>query len=147
MSDESCPAIVCSIAAQSQALRANGPMRSREKLRGTESEIGTLPNVGIRPDIPQNAAGILMLPPVSLPIPPRNSPAAIPFAVPELDPPGHLAKSHGFRGIGKGFVGSGIPIANSLVVVFPIMTAPASFSLFITGPSRLFPQDGSRTKL
>src|SRR5882757_1290573 len=93
---------------------------------GTHPDFGTRPKVGMSPDTPQNAAGMRMLPPVSVPMPARNMPAATPLPVPELDPPGQVFVSHGLRGNGNGFAGSGIPHANSIVVTLPGITAPAA---------------------
>src|SRR6185437_3262817 len=135
------------MAAQSSAVRANGPMWSRLYPRGAHPDLGTRPKVGIRPETPQNAAGRRMLPPVSVPKPPRNRPAATPLPVPELDPPGQVRVSHGFRGSGKGFDGSGAPMANSIVVTLPVITAPAARSRATTGASRPAPQASSRTRL
>ena len=66
---------------------------------------------------------------------------------PELEPPAQVEVSHGFSGIGKGFSGSGQPIANSIVVVLPMITAPAVRSRATTGASTLCPQSGSIIKL
>jgi hypothetical protein len=49
--------------------------------------LGTRPKVGFSPVTPQNAAGIRMLPPVSVPSAPRNIPVARLLALPELEPP------------------------------------------------------------
>ena len=114
---------------------------------GTHPDFGTRPNVGIRPETPQNAAGMRMLPPVSVPIPVRKKPAATPLPVPELDPPGHVVVSHGLRGIGNGLSKSGMPIANSIVVTLPVITAPAALRRATTGPSLPAPQSGSSTRL
>jgi hypothetical protein len=65
------------------------------KPSGTHPDFGTRPKVGINPDTPQNAAGIRMLPPVSVPIPARKNPDATPLPVPALDPPGVVSRSHG----------------------------------------------------
>src|SRR5262249_28668883 len=113
----------------------------------TTPDFGTRPNVGISPLTPQYAAGIRMLPPVSLPNPARNMPLATPAPVPELDPPGQVAGFHGLRGVGNGLVASTIPIANSIVVAFPGITAPADFPRVTTVASRPAPQAGSSTRL
>src|SRR5687767_8434976 len=88
-----------------------------------------------------------MLPPVSVPRAPRNRPAATPLAEPELDPPGQRRGSAGWRGTGKGFDGSGIPHANSIVVDLPQITAPAARSRATAGASPRSPHDGSSTML
>src|SRR5215470_12975870 len=76
-----------------------------------------------------------MLPPVSVPRPPRNIPAAIPLAVPELEPPAHVVRSQGLRGTGKGFSASGYPTASSIVVVLPTMIPPPARNRETTGAS------------
>src|SRR5579859_847107 len=125
--------MVCSMSAQSRALRAIGPMWSRLKPSGTHPDFGTRPNVGFSPEIPQYADGPRILPPVSVPSPPRKKPAATPAPVPELDPPGQCAVFHGLRGTGNGLSGSGMPVANSIVLVLPVMTAPAACKRATTG--------------
>ncbi|CAB5027995.1 unannotated protein [freshwater metagenome] len=69
-----------------------------------------------------------MLPPVSVPSPPRNRPAASPEAVPELEPPGQCSRSQGFLGRGSPASGSGAPSAYSDSDVLPTITAPRSRS-------------------
>src|SRR3954452_18392410 len=96
------------------------------------------------PDVPQNAAGMRMLPAVSVPTAARNRPAATPLPLPELDPPGHVDRSHGLRGMGNGFVSSGNPTANSMVDTFPVRTAPPAFRRATTGASLPSPHAGSR---
>ena len=88
-----------------------------------------------------------MLPPVSVPIPPRKSPAATPLAEPELDPPAQVVTSQGLHGSGNGLVGSGMPIENSMVVVLPVTTAPAARNLETIGASLPGPQMGSWIRL
>jgi len=61
---------------------------------------------------------------VSVPIPGKNNPAATPAPVPELTR-GQVAGSHGLRGTGYSLLSSGIPKANSMVEVLPVITAPA----------------------
>ncbi len=112
-----------------------------------QPDFGTRPKVGLCPLIPQNAAGQRMLPPVSVPSPPWNSPAATPLPVPELEPPGQVSVSQGLRGTGKGLEASGMPQANSIVLVLPRMTLPAARSRFTTGASPWLPHAGSRIRL
>src|SRR6266481_8727868 len=100
---------------------------------GVQPDFGTRPNVAISPLIPQKAAGQRMLPPVSVPRPPRTSPADTPLPVPELDPPGQAPMSQGLRGMGNGLAGSGMPHAYSMVVSLPVMTAPAARRRATTG--------------
>jgi hypothetical protein len=55
-----------------------------------------LPNVGLSPVIPHSAAGMRMLPPVSVPSAAKHSPAATDAPDPELDPPVIRPVSQGF---------------------------------------------------
>src|SRR5215469_2539730 len=109
--------------------------------------VGTRPNVGISPVTPQNAAGIRILPALSVPIPARKNPADTPLALPELDPPDQHSARHGFTGTGNGLPVSGRPMANSIVVVFPTITAPASRTRLTTEASFPACQPGSSTRL
>src|SRR4051812_29498161 len=101
--------MIASMAAQSLADRAMGPMWSRLYPRGTHPDLGTSPNVGFRPVIPFMLAGDRIEPPVSVPMPARNRPAATPLPVPALDPAGECSRFHGLSGTAKGLVGSGEP--------------------------------------
>src|SRR5690606_21075444 len=102
-----------------------GPTWSSDDESGMQRDFGTRPEVGCSPVTPQHAAGMRMLPPVSVPSPPRNSPAALPDAVPELEPPGQRSRSHGLRGTGRPASGSGAPKAYSESVALPTSTPPA----------------------
>jgi len=55
----------------------------------------TRPIVGLNPTTPQREAGIRMEPPVSVPMLPKQRPAATAAADPPLEPPGIRARSHG----------------------------------------------------
>src|SRR6476469_6651941 len=99
------------------------------------------------PLIPQYDAGPRIEPPVSEPSPPSTRPAQTAVPVPELDPPGVRAGSHGFLAIGKPVAGSGQPIANSCNTVLPISTAPASRSFRTVVASVRCPHDWSKTRL
>ena len=63
--------------------------------------VPTLPKVGLSPDKPQNEAGNLMDPPVSVPKAQGAMPEATATADPLLDPPGVLGapSDHGFEGV------------------------------------------------
>ena len=50
-----------------------------------------------KPLTPQNALGVRMDPPVSLPVATRHMPVATAMADPPLEPPGTCAKFHGLR--------------------------------------------------
>ena len=74
----------------------------RERERAEESEMDgekerernlILPAVGLNPQIPHMLAGILMLPPMSVPIPNTDPPAAISAPSPPDDPPGPRSMS------------------------------------------------------
>jgi len=49
--------------------------------------LGIRPGVGLSPQMPQKWAGTRMEPPPSLPIPPKERPAAMAAASPPLEPP------------------------------------------------------------
>ena len=55
------------------------------------------PNVGLRPAMPQNDAGMRIEPPVSEPSENAHNPAARADADPPLDPPGMRSGSQGLR--------------------------------------------------
>ena len=99
--------------------------------------------MGFKPTIPQAAAGILIDPPVSVPIEARHIPAATAAAEPPLDPPGDRDVACGF------FVGPNaessdvVPNANSCRLHLPTRITPAwrsaltiSASVFATCPWR-----------
>ena len=52
-------------------------------------------SVGLRPTMPQREAGIRIEPPVSVPMLPKQRPAAMEAADPLLEPPGIRERSHG----------------------------------------------------
>src|SRR5215831_9048618 len=88
----------------------------------------TRPHVGLRPTIPQHAAGPRIEPPVSVPVAPAQRKAATAAPEPPLDPPGERSSAHGFRvGPYQGLLVVE-PAANSCVLHLPIAIAPASFS-------------------
>ena len=80
------------------------------------------------PDTPQNAAGIRIEPPVSVPSASATAPVASATAEPPLEPPGTRAGSCGFRHGGKCGLTLVMPHANSCVSVLPTTIAPASFA-------------------
>ncbi|PQM44147.1 hypothetical protein C1Y40_05692 [Mycobacterium talmoniae] len=87
--------------------------------------IGTRPWVGLKPTTPQNAAGIRMLPPPSVPIDSGAIPAATAAALPPEEPPAVRLESAGLRVTPH----SGLSVtpfhANSGVVVLPMITIPS----------------------
>src|ERR1700677_2917287 len=78
---------------------------------------------------PQYAAGLRIEPPVSVPVPPRTSPAATAAPVPLDEPPVWCSVFQGLRAGGHGRSNEGPPRANSCMVSFPIKIVPASASL------------------
>ncbi len=59
--------------------------------------IDTRPRCGLSPNSPQHADGMRIDPPPSPPMPAGTSPAATAAAVPPLEPPVDLRRSHGLR--------------------------------------------------
>ncbi len=82
--------------------------------------------MGFSPTIPQSAAGWRIEPPVSVPIAHGASPAATAAADPPLEPPGTRSVSHGLRTTPYPEFSFDEPIANSSMLVLPIIAAPAS---------------------
>src|SRR5262245_35717716 len=89
---------------------------------------------GRRPTRLPAAVGPRTDPPVSWPMPTVAKFAATPAPVPPDDPLGWRVGSYGFR-IGPD-IDPAYPEANSPIVAFPMMMAPASRSLFTTVASR-----------
>ena len=75
------------------------------------------------------AAGILTVPPVSVPIAKQLIPAATAAALPPEEPPGERRVSRGFFVIFQAEVSVELPMANSSMFVFPRITQPAASSL------------------
>ena len=86
------------------------------------------PTVVLRPMTPQNAAGMRIEPPVSVPVASATRPAATAAAEPPLDPPGTRFRSHGFRVEPRAGFWVVMPQPNSCERVEPTMTAPAARS-------------------
>ena len=84
------------------------------------------------PTTPQNDAGCRIEPPVSDPNDPQHKPAATEAALPPELPPGTLVISQGFKVGPNADVSVELPIANSSLFVFPIITAPEFKSLSVT---------------
>src|SRR5260370_18786616 len=77
--------------------RASGPAQSRPGDSGTTPSQEMRPQVGFIPLMPQREAGMRMAPPVSVPMLPKQRPAATAAADPPLEPPGMRAVSQGLR--------------------------------------------------
>src|SRR5947209_19313649 len=93
------------------------------------------------PDMPHNAAGPRIDPPVSVPIPHKIIPAATAAPVPLEEPAVKCSAFHGLHAGGFGRSKDGPPSANSCVVVLPISTVPAaaSFSAQVASISGMLP--------
>ncbi len=93
------------------------------------------PRCGLRPTSPQQAAGIRIEPPPSLPWAIGTMPAATAAAAPPDEPPGVRSVSQGLRAGPKrrGSVTGRIP--NSGMLVLPTSTKPASRSRRTTNAS------------
>src|SRR5437867_12757987 len=91
---------------------------------------GISPCVGLKPYTPQYDAGRIVEPVVWLPSASGTMPAATAAAEPHEEPPGVYAGLCGFR------VFPGVRVANSVVTVLPMMTAPAARSNEATDASR-----------
>src|SRR5215469_14871482 len=89
------PAITASVSAQQATLTPMGPIESKLVDSGVAPSRGTRYCVGFRPVSPQNAAGILTEPPVSVPIATAAMPSATEIGAPEEEPPGMRARSWG----------------------------------------------------
>ena len=83
--------------ATSLTRRAIGPTVSNHALTGTLPRQEMRPIVGLNPATPQNAEGIRIDPPVSLPMDPTHICAASEAPEPPLEPPGMRVMSQGFR--------------------------------------------------
>src|SRR3954452_1276275 len=95
---------------------------------GTSGAIEIRPRLGLSPTRPQQAAGMRIEPPPSLPCAIGTIPAATAAADPPLDPPGVREPSHGLR-VGPVKRGSVVGrIANSGRLVIPTITNPAARS-------------------
>ena len=72
------------------------PMTSSDDAYATSPYLETRPYVGFSPTTPQNDAGCLTLPPVSLPNDTTHCLAETAAAEPPEEPPGTHSRSHGF---------------------------------------------------
>ena len=109
----------------SRTERVSTPSQTR-KLCPPSGPTDTRPRAGFRPTSPQQAAGIRIEPPPSLPCATGTIPAATAAAAPPLEPPGVRSVSHGLR-VGpnrRGSVVGRIPISG--IEVLPTITKPAS---------------------
>src|SRR5215472_7729099 len=124
--------MAASTSSESSTPRVIGPSLSSDQHSVMAPVRGTRPYVGRSPVIPQRIEGLMMLPPVSLPIEKPTRPAAVAAPGPALDPDDPSSRSHGF------FVSP--PNQTSLSARAPMLslamsTAPASCRRFTTGAS------------
>src|SRR5271155_3082790 len=91
------PLNTLSSAAQHLTLFARGPTESKLGASGNAPLSDTRPCVGLKPMMPQKAAGMRHDPPVSVPSVAGVMPSATLTAPPEVEPPGMWARdrSHG----------------------------------------------------
>ena len=75
---------------------AIGPTVSKLGASGKTPSAGTRPHVGLKPTIPQHAAGSRIEPALSVPSATSQSPAASAAAFPPLEPPGIRSAANGF---------------------------------------------------
>src|SRR5947209_18271905 len=90
------PLIALKTSIASSTLLVMGPSLSSDQDNVIAPVRGTRPNVGRRPVTPQRMAGLMMLPPVSLPIENPTRPAAVAAPGPALEPDAPSSSSHGF---------------------------------------------------
>src|ERR1044072_9406283 len=131
-----------SMSAASATLFAIGPTWATVPM-GEGGDAGTRPKVGLMPKRPENAQGMRIEAPPSVPTAGGLMPEATAAAAPPEDPPGVFA---GFQGL-RVMPVSGLSVTpfqpNSGVVVLPSSTAPASRSRAVTGASSFHGPFGS----
>src|SRR5882672_5801893 len=94
------------------------------------------PGVGLSAQMPQKCAGTRMEPPPSLPIPPKEQPAAMAAASPPLEPPEEYAGFHGLLVRPLTRLSVSYAMRNSGVLVLPRRIAPAARRRSTTGAVR-----------
>src|ERR1700730_4992264 len=95
---------------------------------GTTPYLLTRLQVGFHPTHPHSEAGILIEPPVSVPIVIGAVFATIAAAEPPLEPPGIRSSAYGFRHTPQCGFDDVIPYANSCRLSLPSITAPCALS-------------------
>src|SRR3984885_15327650 len=105
---------------------AIGPTVSMLGVSGRTPSSGMRPQVVFSPQIPQQAAGIRIDPPVSVPYATSASPVATATADPLDDPPGASEGSSGFSGVPNHGLIPVTPSASSCRLVLPTTRAPAA---------------------
>src|SRR5882757_4451847 len=85
------------VSARSRTDPAIGPVTDNVGQPRNPGSLGTRPNVGLRPWVPQNADGMRIDPPPSVPIESGTNPAATEAAAPPEEPPAVRLGSRGLR--------------------------------------------------
>src|SRR6185437_4884097 len=129
------PMIASRKIAASSAVRASGPFTWPGSQPSRIGWFGVSPGVGRMPTMPQNAAGMRIEQPKSVPCAIGNIPLATAAAEPPDDPAGLSAKFHGLRVAPNTELTVFAPAANSGVLVFARMIAPAVFRRHTTSAS------------
>src|SRR5436305_10602768 len=106
---------------QSLTVRAIGPTWSKLGASGKQPLVGTRSKVGLKPTTPQQAAGMRIDPPESVPSAASASPAARAAADPPLEPPAIRPGAIGFGTVPKCSFSDVIPYANSCRLVLPTL--------------------------
>ena len=106
--------------AASATVRPKPPTVSIESAFGFTPARGTRPKLGLKPAMPQQAAGRISEPAVCVPRDSGTMKSATAAAEPLDEPPGVCAGLKGLR------VAPAVMLASSVVTVLPITTAPAS---------------------
>ena len=96
---------------------------------------GVKPGVGRMPTMPQNAAGMRIEQPKSVPCASGTMPVATATAEPPDDPAGVSAGFHGLRVAPNSALLVFAPVANSGMLVLPSTIAPAALSRRTTSAS------------
>ncbi len=91
------PAMTDSARAASRTVRVSGPSTERVGQPRKPGRVGTSPAVGLCPTTPQNAAGMRMDPPPSVPSAIGVAPYATDAPAPPDEPPGVRSGAHGLR--------------------------------------------------
>src|SRR5215467_14276384 len=126
--------MVMNSSAASAMVRAIGPACDSDGAAEC-GHTGTRPNWPLMPANPVRLHGMRIEPPASVPSPNGVTPAATEAAAPALEPPGVLPRFHGLRVIPCSGQSPTALQPNSLVVVLPMMIAPAARSRSTTGAS------------
>ena len=119
------PRITCRSSFASSTLGASGPWVEASSHDGIGRR-PISPAVGLRPASPQNAAGVRIEPPPSVPVASGTRPAARAAPEPPDEPPGDHSSPHGLRVAPKTSLSVHPWNANSGTFVLPSTIAPAA---------------------